>query len=370
MTMSEISNHLSATAGEDVLELHRELVSIPSLSGEESEVASHLELHFRSAGLSPRRIGDNIIVSIGEGSNTLLLNSHLDVVPPSADHPYPPFEPTLVDGQIFGRGSVDAKASVASMATAVCRLFADRFTPFEGKIFAAFTTCEERGGFDNGLEQILPELPALSAALIGEPTHMQPCIAQKGLLILRLVARGTSAHAARAEEGDNAIDRMARDLALLSGFSFDKVHPHLGETSLSVTMIEGGTARNVIPDSCTAFVDIRSTPSYTHDEIAAILDDLLESEVHIHSERFVPTDTPEGAAIVQACLNGNPNSKAFGSPTMSDWIHVKDIPAVKIGPGDSRLSHTAQEHISSDELVQSPAIYESIIVNYFQQKHA
>jgi acetylornithine deacetylase len=135
-------------------------------------------------------------------------------------------------------------------------------------------------------------------------------------------------------------------------------------------MIEGGTARNMIPDSCTAFVDIRSTPCYTHDEIAAVLDDLLESEVHIHSKRFVPTDTPTGAAIVQACLNGNPNSKAFGSPTMSDWIHVKDIPTVKIGPGDSRLSHTAQEHISSNELVQSCAIYESIIINYFQQNHA
>jgi len=368
--MSETRNHSSKNVGtdggKDVLELHRGLVAIPSLSREEAKVASHLESHFRGEGLSPMRFGDNIVVSIGEGSNTLLLNSHLDVVPPSADHPFPPFEPTLVDGKIFGRGSVDAKASVASMATAVCRLFADHFTPLEGKIVAAFTTCEETGGLDNGLEHILPELPTLSAALIGEPTHMQPCIAQKGLLILRLVAQGKSAHAARAEQGDNAIDRMARDLAILSEFSFDKIHPHLGKTSLSVTMIEGGTARNMIPDSCTAFVDIRSTPRYTHDEIAGILDDLLESEVHIHSKRFVPTDTPKEAAIVRACLDGNPNSKAFGSPTMSDWIHVKDIPTVKIGPGDSRLSHTAQEHISSNELVQSCAIYESIIINYFQ----
>jgi len=351
----------------DVLKLHRELVSFPSLSHEEADVASHLEAHFRDHGLEPTRLGDNIVVSIGEGENVLLLNSHLDVVPPSSDHPYPPFEPTSVDGQVFGRGTVDAKGSVAAMATAICNLHGKGYVPENGKVMGAFTVCEETGGVDNGLEEIISRLPKPHAALIGEPTNMQPCVAQKGLLILRADASGKSAHAARAIEGENAIMKMGRDLQTLSAFRFDRIHPYLGETTLSVTMIDGGVARNMIPDACSIYIDIRSTPEYDHDEIAEILDRALESEVQIHSKRFVPTDTPFDSHVVKACTRAHPGSTPFGSPTMSDWIHVKDISTVKIGPGDSRLSHTANEHIAESELEESCAIYESIIKHYFDQ---
>jgi len=350
---------------EDVLELHRSLVGIPSLSHEEREIANFLEQHLAHRGLSPERLGNNVVVSIGEGENTLLLNSHLDVVPPSADHPYPAFEPQVVDGMVFGRGTVDAKASVAAMVTAICRLHAQGFMPQNGRVLGAFTVCEETGGQDNGLQEILPLLPDVTSALIGEPTHMQPCVAQKGLLILRVDAVGKSAHAARAEEGENAIMRMGRDLERLSRFTFDRVHPYLGRTTLSVTMIEGGTARNMIPDSCSIYIDIRSTPEYTHDEIAQILNEELEGEVHVHSGRFVPTQTSQDSEIVRACLAANPGAESFGSPTMSDWIHVKEVPTVKIGPGDSRLSHTSNEHIPEEELLESCGIYESIINAYF-----
>ena len=353
----------------DVVTLHQALVAIPSLSHQEKEAADFMERHLSEAGLRVTRYEDNIVAEWGEiaseGSRTLLLNSHLDVVPPSSNHPFPPFEPTIQDGKIFGRGAVDAKASVASMATAVCRLASKGYAP-DGKIVLAFTTCEETGGEHNGLEQIAKKLPKAHAALVGEPTHMQPCVAQKGLLILRLDANGSSCHAARAEEGQNAISMMVRDISRLENYLFDRVHPYLGTTTANVTVIEGGTARNVIPDLCHAFVDIRSTPSYTHDEIAELLQAQLESHVHIHSKRFLPVDTAPGEAIVQACLSGSPNSEAFGSPTMSDWIHLKDIPTVKIGPGDSRLSHTADEHVEIEELVESCDKYEQIIKAYFQ----
>ena len=320
-------------------------------------------------------MGNNVLVTVDGPSDsnadprTLLLNSHLDVVPPSADHPFPAFEPTLEGGLIYGRGSVDAKGCVASMASAICRLHASGSLAPGTRLMGAFTICEETGGQDNGLEAILPDLPRMDAVLVGEPTHMQPCVAQKGLLILRLDAKGCSAHAARASEGDNAISKMVRDLTRLESWTFDRVHPFLGETTHSVTVIEGGTARNVIPDRCSSWIDIRSTPSYTHDEIAGMLDEHLESDVVIHSGRFVPTETAFDSAIVRACLKGHSGSEAFGSPTMSDWIHVKDLPTVKIGPGDSRLSHTAKEHISARELHDSCALYEAIITAYFQENH-
>ncbi|MDA1333870.1 MAG: M20/M25/M40 family metallo-hydrolase [Bacteroidetes bacterium] len=362
-------------ATSDVLGLHRDLVEIPSLSHEEEEAADFLERYFVLNGLIPVRMGNNVLVTVDGPSDsnadprTLLLNSHLDVVPPSADHPFPAFEPTLEGGLIYGRGSVDAKGCVASMASAICRLHASGSLAPGTRLMGAFTICEETGGQDNGLEAILPDLPRMDAVLVGEPTHMQPCVAQKGLLILRLDAKGRSAHAARASEGDNAISKMVRDLTRLESWTFDRVHPFLGETTHSVTVIEGGTARNVIPDRCSSWIDIRSTPSYTHDEIAGMLDEHLESDVVIHSGRFVPTETAFDSAIVRACLKGHSGSEAFGSPTMSDWIHVKDLPTVKIGPGDSRLSHTAKEHISARELHDSCALYEAIITAYFQENH-
>lgn len=353
---------------QDVCVLHRRMVAIPSLSHQESDAASLMEAHLTDAGLTVSRTNNNVVGEWGEGEPVLLLNSHLDVVPASSDHPFPPFVPTISDGKVFGRGSVDAKASVASMATAVCRLAASGYRP-KGKIVVAFTACEETGGENNGLEQIIDQLPKPSAVLIGEPTHMQPCVAQKGLLILRLDAHGKSAHAARAEEGRNAISIMVRDLARLENFSLDRIHPYLGKTTINVTVVNGGSARNMIPDSCTAFLDIRSTPVYDHDEIAALIQNELESTVHIHSKRFVSVDTLPAESIVHACLQGSVGSSTFGSPTMSDWIHVKGIPTVKIGPGDSRLSHTANEHIDIRELIDSCATYERIILAYFELNH-
>jgi acetylornithine deacetylase len=349
----------------DVGQLHAALVSIASLSHEERAAADLLEAHFREAGMEPQRMDDNVVVSVGSGPRTMLLNSHLDVVPPSSDHPFDPFTPTVEGNEVFGRGTVDAKGCVAAMATALIRLNHAGSLPVDARVMGVFTVCEETGGTDNGLEAIRPELPQFEAALIGEPTHMQPCVAQKGLLILRLDASGKTAHAARAEEGDNAISRLVRDLSLLSDFRFERIHPFLGETTQNVTVIEGGTARNVIPDRCSAWIDIRTTPSYTHPEIAAKLNERLESEVVIHSQRFIPVETPSGHPIIAACLAAHEGAESFGSPTMSDWLQVHDVPTVKIGPGDSRRSHTARESIDVFELHEASEIYESIITHYF-----
>ena len=350
----------------DPVALLKTFVSIPSLSGEEGPLADVVERTVAEAGVSVERLGDNVYFWIGDGPDTLLLNSHLDVVPPSENHPHDPFEPVETGGQLYGRGTVDAKASGAAMTTALLRLATRGWHPPGGRLLVALTTCEETGGAENGLERLLPHLPTPSAALVGEPTSLQPCVAQKGLLILKVQARGRSAHAARAARGDNAILHAAKDLRRLKQASFPREDPHLGAVTLTPTMIEGGTASNVVPDRCRFTLDVRTTPVYTHEEIIAHLRGLLDSEIAVHSDRIIPVRTPLSARIVRACREALPDAAPFGSPTASDWIFLRDIPTVKIGPGQSRYSHTPDEHIGLHEVRRAADAYYDIIQTYFQ----
>jgi acetylornithine deacetylase len=194
---------------------------------------------------------------------------------------------------------------------------------------------------------------------------MQPCLAQKGLLILRFTAAGRSAHAARAHLGLNAIVRAAEDIRLLGEYRFTREDPYLGVPTLTVTTIEGGSARNVVPDRCTFYVDVRTTPAYDHDALADELSSLVESRMEIHSKRFIPVATPHDSRIARACLDALPDAEPFGSPTASDWIFLHDVPTVKIGPGASELSHTGAEHISIEHLKSAVHDYKRIIRAYY-----
>jgi acetylornithine deacetylase len=346
------------------IELLARLVSFPSLSHEEERIADFVEEYVREAGLSVNRLKNNVWFTLGEGEDRLLLNSHLDVVPPSAEHPYDAFTPTVVEGNMYGRGTVDAKASGAAMTRAVVELAQEGWRPRNGQIMVALTACEETGGSYNGLEELRPTLPLLSAAIVGEPTRLQPCVAQKGLLILNVHAHGQTAHAARAHLGDNAILRAARDLARLAELQFEE-DAFLGKPTVTVTTIQGGTARNVVPDRCSFTLDIRSTPAYTHEELTEQISAKLESEVQVHSKRIVPVKTDPSSRIVQACRTALPNAEPFGSPTASDWIFLSDVPTVKLGPGPSERSHTADEHIELEEVVRAVEVYKGIIRSYF-----
>lgn len=349
----------------DPVPLLRELVRFPSLSHEEGPVADFVERTARAGGLQVGRLDDNVYAWLGEGDDRLLLNSHLDVVPPSNDHPHGAFDAAECDGCLWGRGTVDAKASGAAMLTALLRLAATGYAPPGGSVMVALTACEETGGGYNGLEALRPHLPPVAAALVGEPTEMQPCVAQKGLLLLEVTARGRTAHAARAHLGDNALPRAARDLLRLEELAFDRTDPFLGDVTVTPTTIAGGTARNVVPDRCTFYVDIRSTPAYTHDELAALVADRLEGEVTVYSKRFVPVGTDPNARIVQACATALPGAEPFGSPTASDWIFLHDVPTVKIGPGPSERSHTPHEHIALADVRHAADAYEAIVRSYF-----
>ena len=351
----------------DVVALHKELVRFPSLSNEEGPIANFVYEYVESHGVPVDRHDDNVYFWIGDGDDVLLLNTHLDVVPPSSSHPYDPFDPVEQNGRIYGRGSVDAKASGASMTAALLSLADSGWQPRGGRVMVALTTHEETGGVYNGLENLRPHLPPLSAALVGEPTDLLPCVAQKGLLILNVHARGRTAHAARAHLGENAVVKAAADIQRLASFEFDTDDPFLGRPTVTVTTIEGGSARNVVPDHCAFTLDIRTTPAYDHDRLIAQLQDYLESDVEVHSKRIVPVSTPVDARIVRACRAADPDAEPFGSPTASDWIFLHDVPTVKIGPGSSELSHTSEESIPVAELRRAVDVYQSIIRHYFHQ---
>ncbi len=360
-----------------VLDLHADLVRIPSLSFQEKPAADYVEALLRGVdGLEVGRLDENVWASLGDGTDDVLLwCSHLDVVPPSEGHPYPPFSPTTVDGAVYGRGAVDAKASGAAMLSALVALAeAGWRPPAGGRLVVALTECEETGAENNGMEKMRARvfgdaLPEVSAALVGEPTELRPCLAQKGLLILTVTAQGETAHAARAHLGTNALTVAARDLLALDALTFDRSDALLGAPTATATMIEGGTAKNVVPDRCRVTLDVRSTPAYTHPELTALVRDALESRVEVYSERIVPCATaPEsrvaraaGAALARLGLDADP----FGSPTASDWIFLADVPTVKIGPGRSELSHTPDEHVEIDQLERAVEVYSEIAQTYF-----
>ncbi len=356
---------------QDVLGLLDTMIRFPSVSGEEDEICTYMKSCVDRAGIPNKRLDNSLYFWLGDGPNKLLLASHLDVVPPSSTHPYPPFDATHVDGKIYGRGASDAKASGAAMTSALLELAAENWTPHNGQLIVALTECEETDHENNGLKKLLRDsLPRPQAALIGEPTNLLPVIAQKGLLVVRLDSRGQTAHAARPALGENAILKAADDIQRLAKLKFGRIHPILGSISLNVTTIQGGHARNVIPDQCTMYLDIRSTPSYTHAEIVDSIRTAVQSEVTVHSDRIVSVSTEPDASIVKACLDSAPRTHPQGSPTASDWIYLKGIPAVKIGPGSSELSHTPNEHVERSEVIRAVEFYKAAVKGYFRLEPA
>ena len=347
-----------------VAELLKKLIRFPSMSTHEHDLANWLEEQVSKTGLLEiERHEDNLMFHLGSGRPWLFLNSHSDVVPPSARHVGKPFEPVEKDGRIYGRGSTDAKGSVSCMLMALLNLARTGYTP-PGRVTLAVTVCEESAGENNGMFRLRQKIERPDAALIGEPTELHPCAAQKGLLILKLETEGEAGHAARVN-GPNAIYGMAACLEKMRDIGFPETNPFIGATRITPTTIEGGTARNAHPDSCTVFVDIRTIPEVTNETIIERFRQDLGISISVFSDRFVSTSTDTGHPIARAAreVTGNP---FFGSPTTSDWVFLADVPTIKIGPGNSSDSHTANESIAVSQLQEGVSAYEQIIRRYFE----
>lgn len=346
------------------LELLKALIATRSLSGHEADaarlLASWLGDHRVAATIDDEH---NVIVEVtGEAPGpTLLLNSHLDTVPAGEGWESDPWSPYVHEGRLVGLGSGDAKASVATMASAALAI-AKAGLPC-GKLIFAATVKEEVG--HGGLETLKPRLGPIDAALVGEPTSLHAALAQGGLLILEATARGVSSHAARAHLGKNALTAAARDLIALDALELDRVHPLLGPSSANVTVIQGGKRHNVIPDTCGYTLDIRYTPSYTWEELVALIDAATEADIRVRSSRLQPVETSAESPIARAIAHAHPEASFFGSPTMSDWVHLKGIDAIKIGPGDSERSHTANESVSLAHVEAAVELYAGAAQHFF-----
>ncbi|WP_338875638.1 M20 family metallo-hydrolase [Spirosoma sp. SC4-14] len=330
----------------DALALLKRLIATQSFSRQEDQTALLIEDFFRQNQIPFQRLKNNIWAKnlhFDEQKPTILLNSHHDTVKPNKSWTLDPFEPLESDGKLFGLGSNDAGGCLVSLLAAFA-YFYDRPNMAYNLVMAA--SAEEEISGRDGLELLLPELPPIHFAIVGEPTEMQLAIAEKGLLVLDCTAHGVSGHAAR-NEGDNAIYRAIKDINWLTTYQFPKVSPTLGPIKLSVTIINAGTQHNVVPDTCTFTVDVRVTEQYTLEEVIETIQTHIESEVKPRSIRLKPSSIPADHPIVKAGIALGRHT--YGSPTTSDQA-VLDCPSLKCGPGHSARSHSADEFIYLREI--------------------
>jgi acetylornithine deacetylase len=343
----------------NAVDLLKALIAIPRVSRDEKAAADYLEQYMqRESGQRVFRRGNNcwlIAPGFDFGRPTLLLNAHIDTVRPSDSWTHDPFTPTEgEDGRIYGLGSNDDGASLVSLLHTYL-LLKDLPQPYN-LIFLA--SAEEEVSGRGGIESVLPELPRIDLALVGEPTGMRAAVAEKGLVVLDGEALGRSGHAAR-NEGDNAIYHALPAIERLRTYQFPRESDTLGPVKISVTQIQAGTAHNVVPDHCTFVVDIRTTDAYSNEEVVRALQEAVAPvTLTPRSTRLQPSGiSPEHPLVRRVLCLGR---ETFGSPTLSDQA-LLSCPSLKIGPGDSARSHTADEYIHPEEIREAIALYVSLL---------
>lgn len=338
------------------VELLQKMISIPSFSREEKDIADYLEGYIRSLGYNPERIGNNLYIkskNFDDARPTILLNSHIDTVKPVSGWVKDPFTPIIDGEKLYGLGSNDAGASVVSLLHAFIKL--DENPQFYNMIFLA--SCEEEISGKGGAELALQHIPKPVFAIVGEPTNMNAAIAEKGLMVLDCTVYGQSGHAAR-NEGDNAIYKAMKDIEWFRTYEFPDVSDLLGAVKMSVTMINSGTQHNVVPDKCEFVVDVRSNERYSNEQILALIERHTNCDVKPRSLRLNSSSIPIENPFVQRSLMIG--KEAYGSPTLSDQA-LMNFPSVKMGPGDSARSHTADEYILLSEIREALEYYVKLL---------
>ena len=336
----------------DAVALLKQLIATPSVSRDEAKAADILVETISAYGFTPVREGNNVWImdpQYDEGRPTLLLNAHIDTVKAVTSWTRDPFTPTVEDDVLYGLGSNDCGGGLVSLLQ-VFRFLVSHPQQYN-VIFLA--SAEEEVSGENGIRRALPLLPPIDVAVVGEPTGMQPAIAEKGLMVLDVKARGKSGHAAR-NEGVNAIYEILDDLLWLRNHQFSKVSPFLGETQMSVTVIHAGTQHNVIPDLCEMVVDVRTNEFYKNEEVFEEIRKHLKSEVTARSFRLHSSHIDPHHPLVQRCVAMG--MIPFGSPTLSDQA-LMSFPSLKLGPGKSSRSHAADEFIKISEIEKAIGDY-------------
>lgn len=338
------------------IDLLKQMISISSFSREEKEVADVIEQYIQEKGHTTNRIGNNIWCNnrnFDANKPTILLNSHIDTVKPVSAWTKNPFEPLIEDDILYGLGSNDAGASLVSLLHAF-HILTQKNQNYN-LVFLA--SCEEEVSGKGGVELALPSLPTPTFGIVGEPTEMHPAIAEKGLMVLDCIAHGKSGHAAR-NEGINAIYEAMQDIEWFRTYHFAKESELLGPVKMSVTMVNAGTQHNVVPDKCEFVVDVRSNEMYSNQELFEIIDKHTKCEVKARSFRLNSSRIAiENPFVQRAILIGK---EPYGSPTLSDQA-LMPFPTVKMGPGHSQRSHTADEFIKLSEIREAIELYVKLL---------
>jgi len=342
----------------EAVELLKQLISTPSVSREETDAANILADFIEKYGLPCERIGNNLLVreELDEEKPTVLLCAHIDTVKPVSTWTRDPFTPTVEGDRLYGLGSNDCGGGLVSMLQAY-RCLRGRATKYN---LVYLASCEEEVSGQNGFSLALPHLPKIDVAIVGEPTGMQPAIAEKGLMVIDGIAHGKSGHAAR-NEGVNAIYEALDDLVWLRDHQFRKKSLLLGQTKMTVTVLNSGTQHNVVPDECRFIIDVRPNEFYQNEYLFNFLQKHMKKcELKARSFRLSSSHIPVGHPLVQRCIKMG--MVPFGSPTLSDQA-LMPFPSFKLGPGDSARSHSADEYICISEIANAIETYVSLLAN-------
>ena len=340
----------------DAVLLLKKLIATPSVSRNEKDAADIMEQTIRSYGFEPQREANNLWIidpHYDESRPTLLLNAHIDTVKPVASWSRDPFSPDVEDGVLYGLGSNDCGGGLCSLLQ-IFRMLTEK--PQSYNLIYLASAEEEVSGKD-GITRALPLLPHIDLAIVGEPTGMNPAVAEKGLMVLDVIAHGKSGHAAR-NEGVNAIYEALDDMCWIRDYKFEKVSEFLGPTKMTLTVVNAGTQHNVIPDKCTMLVDIRTNEFYDNEEVYEFIRQHLKSEVKAHSFRLKSSRIDPEHPLIRKCVAMG--MKPFGSPTLSDQA-LMHFPSFKLGPGESSRSHSANEFIRISEIRDAIAKYETLL---------
>ncbi len=348
-----MSNDLSILQA-DAIDLLKQLIAAPSFSKEEDKTAELIKTFLTERNIIAEQYLNNVWAKnkfFDVNKPTVLLNSHHDTVKPNKGYTLDPFSPIEKDGKLFGLGSNDAGGSLVSLIAAFIYLYDKKDLGYN---FILAATAEEEISGRDGIEVLLPQLGKIDFAIVGEPTQMQMAVAEKGLMVLDCTSTGRAGHAAR-EEGENAIYKAVKDIEWFSNYRFDKISDLLGPVKMSITVIEtDNKAHNVVPAQCKFVVDCRVNELYTFEEMLAIIKANVQCEVNPRSTRLRSSSIAADHPLVIAGTRLGMNS--YGSPTTSDKA-LMPFPSLKIGPGDSARSHTANEYIYTDEIKKGIELY-------------
>jgi acetylornithine deacetylase/succinyl-diaminopimelate desuccinylase-like protein len=344
---------------EKALDLLTKLIAVPSFSREEDGTASLIQSFFENEGVTVQRSGNNILVRnkhFTADRPSVLLNSHHDTVRPNSGYTRDPFKPEIVDGKLFGLGSNDAGGPLVSLIATFMHFY-DRSDLRYNVVLAA--TAEEEISGTGGIERIWESIVPIDFAVVGEPTLCEMATAEKGLMVLDCIARGKSGHAAR-EEGINAIYAALPDIEWFRTYSFPGRSETLGDMKMTVTIINSGNQHNVVPAECKFTVDVRVTDKYSLEEALEIIKKHVKCEVTPRSLRIRSSGIAMDHPLVLSAKKMG--LRLYGSPTTSDQALIP-APSVKIGPGDSARSHSADEFIYLHEIEKGINTYITLLSN-------